>query len=51
MPNPGNYFLNVETVRRLRPFLRLALSTARPWRVFMRALNPWVRRRLLLCGW
>jgi hypothetical protein len=45
------YFLAVVTERRLRPRARRRRRTARPPRVFMRARNPWVRFRLLLCGW
>ena len=36
---------------RLRPLARRRRSTSRPPRVFLRARKPWVRLRLLLCGW
>jgi len=39
-----------QTARRLRPFARRALITARPPRVRMRARKPWVRARLTLEG-
>ena len=50
-PATAGYFWPIVTARRLRPLARRRLSTARPDRVFFRARNPWVRFRLLLCGW
>jgi hypothetical protein len=40
-----------QTVRRLRPFLRRAASTRRPFFVDMRSMKPWTRLRRRLCGW
>ena len=40
-----------QAVRRLRPLARRRFSTSRPLAVAMRALNPWVRLRLILLGW
>lgn len=40
-----------QAVRRLRPLARRRLSTSLPLAVAMRALNPWVRLRLILLGW
>jgi hypothetical protein len=45
------YFLAAVTEIRLRPLARRRRSTSRPPRVFLRARNPCVRLRLLLCGW
>ena len=39
-----------QTVRRLRPFLRRAARTRRPFLVAIRARNPWTRLRRRLCG-
>ena len=44
------YFLAIVTEMRLRPLARRRRRTSRPPRVFLRARNPWVRFRLLLCG-
>lgn len=49
-PLDGGYFFQTPTDRRLRPLRRRLLMIARPPRVFMRARNPWVRRRLRLWG-
>ena len=38
-------------MRRLRPFLRRAASTRRPFFVDMRSMKPWTRLRRRLCGW
>lgn len=45
-----SYFFAAVTEIRLRPFARRRRRTSRPPRVFLRARNPWVRLRLLLCG-
>src|SRR5262245_21068207 len=45
------YFFATVTEIRLRPLARRRRRTVRPPRVFLRARNPWVRLRLLLCGW
>jgi hypothetical protein len=45
------YFFAIVTARRFRPLARRRFKTARPARVFIRLRNPWVRFRLLLCGW
>ena len=45
------YFFEMVTVSCLRPFRRRRRITARPAAVFMRLRNPWVRLRLLRCGW
>ncbi len=47
----NSYFLGVVTDRRLRPRARRRPITLRPPLVFIRARNPCVRLRLLLCGW
>jgi len=48
---PGHrYFEGVETARRLRPFARRRLSTARPAFVFMRDRKPWTRLRRIRLG-
>src|ERR1051325_246039 len=44
------YFFAIVTEMRLRPLERRRRRTSRPPRVFLRARNPWVRLRLLLCG-
>jgi hypothetical protein len=38
-------------VRRMRPFARRALRTFRPFRVALRARNPWLRARFRRLGW
>lgn len=40
----------LQTASRLRPFLRRRFSTFRPPGVAIRARNPWVRLRGVLCG-
>ena len=44
------YLEGVETARRLRPFARRRLSTARPAFVFIRARKPWTRLRRIRLG-
>jgi len=46
-----SYLDAAVTPRRLRPLARRRPITRRPPRVFMRARKPWVRFRLILCGW
>lgn len=40
-----------QALRRARPRARRALIMARPFLVFIRARNPWVRLRLISLGW
>lgn len=40
----------IQALKRARPLARRALITARPARVLMRCLKPWVRLRLILLG-
>lgn len=47
----SSYFEPTETVRRLRPFIRLRRKTSRPPRVFIRARNPCFLSRLIRLGW
>src|SRR5690606_26652966 len=49
-PARDRHFDGVETARRLRPFARRRGSTVRPPWVFIRARNPWVRRRRIRLG-
>jgi hypothetical protein len=44
------YFLAIVTLRRFRPLARRRFSTWRPWCVFMRLRNPWVRFRRMFEG-
>ncbi len=46
-PGPSG---RLQTASRARPLARRALITARPLRVFMRTLKPWVRLRRVTDG-
>ena len=47
----ARYFLEMLTASCRRPLRRRRLMTARPALVLIRLRNPWVRFRLLRCGW
>lgn len=48
--SPGHYFPGVVGARTVRPLARRRESTLRPFEVAIRALNPWVRSRLIRLG-